>query len=89
MEAMHNIQQLVPVTMNDNEEVVISSRDLHKYLHIQTRYKVWILRMLEYGFEENEDYQRVTQKCTAPQLLDQNSNDWGVFLWLNIITTLN
>ncbi|WP_343342736.1 antA/AntB antirepressor family protein [Terrisporobacter petrolearius] len=75
MEAMHNIQQLVPVTMNDNEEVVISSRDLHKYLHIQTRYKVWILRMLEYGFEENEDYQRVTQKCDTPGGI-QNQTDY-------------
>lgn len=66
MENMHNMQQLVPVTINEKEEVVISSRDLHQYLDIQTRYNVWILRMLEYGFEENLDYQRVTQKCDTP-----------------------
>ncbi|MEW9077252.1 antA/AntB antirepressor family protein [Terrisporobacter glycolicus] len=75
METMHNIQQLVPVTINEKEEVIISSRDLHQYLHIQTRYKVWILRMLEYGFEEDEDYQRVTQKCDTPGGV-QNQTDY-------------
>lgn len=75
METMRNIQQLVPVTMNEKEEVIISSRDLHQYLHIQTRYKVWILRMLEYGFEEDEDYQRVTQKCDTPGGV-QNQTDY-------------
>lgn len=75
MEATHNIQQLVPVTINEKEEVVISSRDLHQYLDIQTRYNVWILRMLEYGFEENVDYQRVTQKCDTPGGI-QNQMDY-------------
>lgn len=75
MEATHNIQQLVPVTINEKEEVVISSRDLHQYLDIQTRYNVWILRMLEYGFEENVDYQRVTQKYDTPGGI-QNQMDY-------------
>lgn len=66
MENSSNIESLLPVNLNENEEVVISSRDLHSFLEIQTRFNVWITRMLEYGFVENEDYQRVTQKCDTP-----------------------
>ena len=57
-----NLQSLLEVSVNDNEEVVVSSRALHKFLEIKTRYKVWILRMIEYGFEEHKDYERTIQK---------------------------
>lgn len=55
-------QELIPVTENEQKEVVVSGRDLHEFLEIGTEYKKWMSRMIEYGFEENIDYARVSQK---------------------------
>ncbi len=57
---------LVPVQENEHGEVVVSGRTLHQALEIKTEYKKWFSRMIEYGFEENQDYLRVTQKCHTP-----------------------
>lgn len=43
--------------------VAVMGRDLHEFLEMGTEYKKWFSRMTEYGFEENLDYQRVTQNC--------------------------
>ena len=55
-------QELIPVTENEQNEVVVSGRDLHEFLEIGTEYKKWMSRMIECGFEENIDYARVSQK---------------------------
>lgn len=49
-------QELIPVTENENNEVVVSGRDLHEFLGIKTHYKDWFPRMMEYGFEETIDF---------------------------------
>ena len=41
----------------------LSARDLHEKLNIGTEFRKWFPRMAEYGFSENEDYERVSQKC--------------------------
>ena len=60
---MENIN--MPVIVNENEEVTVSGRDLHKFLEIKSEFRIWFTRMSEYGFEENEDYTRVYQKCNT------------------------
>lgn len=47
---------------NDNGDIAVSGRELHKGLEIETPYKQWIDRMISYGFKENIDYILVTQK---------------------------
>ncbi|UJS28454.1 phage antirepressor KilAC domain-containing protein [Macrococcoides canis] len=59
------MNQLVPIQENDNGEVVVSGRMLHKALEVKTEYKDWFPRMLKYGFEENQDYISVVQKVEA------------------------
>lgn len=54
--------QLIPYSINETGEVIISARELHEFLQINTKFGVWIPRMIEYGFEENEDYNIVIQK---------------------------
>ena len=49
-------QELIPVTENEKNEVVVSGRDLHNFLEIGTQYTKWFDRMTEYGFQENQDY---------------------------------
>ena len=57
------MNNLINVTLNENQEPVVSGRQLHQVLGLKTEYKKWFSRMTDYGFTENEDFVRVTQKC--------------------------
>lgn len=57
--------ELIP-TINESDQILVSGRDLHEFLEIKTEYRKWFGRMTEYGFIENLDFQRVTQKCPTP-----------------------
>lgn len=57
------MNELINVTLNENHEPVVSARQLHETLEVKTEYKKWFKRMTEYGFTENEDFVKVTQKC--------------------------
>ena len=50
------MNELIQVKVNKNNEQVVSGRDVHEFLEINTPYVKWFNRMLEYGFEENIDY---------------------------------
>ncbi len=73
------MNNLINVTLNEKREPVVSARELHKGLEVKTEYKKWFARMAEYGFAENEDYLRVTQKCPTPGGL-QNITDHVITL---------
>lgn len=60
------MNELIKVQTNDQMEPVISGRELHEFLEVGTEYRKWFGRMSEYGFAENLDYERVTQKCPTP-----------------------
>lgn len=50
------MNELINVTLNENQEPVVSGRQLHKALEVKTAYKDWFPRMVGYGFTENEDF---------------------------------
>lgn len=56
------MEELLKVT-TDNERITLSARDLHEFLEIGTEFRKWFPRMCGYGFNENDDYQRLYQKC--------------------------
>ncbi|MDY5635234.1 MAG: phage antirepressor KilAC domain-containing protein [Streptococcus orisratti] len=60
------MNEIIKINLNDNHEPVVSGRQLHEALEVKTEYKKWFSRMTEYGFDENEDFLRVTQKCRTP-----------------------
>ena len=62
---------LIKVTY-ENERPTVMGRDLHNFLEVKTEYKKWFERMSEYGFAENIDFLKVTQKC-LPAL-----KKWGI-----------
>ena len=68
------MNELINVTLNDNHEPVVSGRRLHEALEVKTEYKKWFSRMTEYGFNENEDFLKVTQKCLTSST-GQNTTD--------------
>lgn len=49
---------LVPieVEINDNQEPIVSARELYEFLEVTERFNNWFNRQLQYGFEENQDY---------------------------------
>lgn len=50
------MNNLISVNLNENNEPVVSGRQLHKALDVKTAYKDWFPRMVGYGFTENEDF---------------------------------
>lgn len=50
------MNELITINTNENQEPVISLRELHHKLDITERYSNWTDRMFKYGFEENLDY---------------------------------
>jgi anti-repressor protein len=48
------MQELMTITEQDGQQVV-SARDLHRFLKVETPLTIWMPRMLEYGFEEGKD----------------------------------
>ncbi|WP_270671354.1 phage antirepressor KilAC domain-containing protein [Staphylococcus hominis] len=58
-----NIGEMFNIQEKEDGEIAISGRELHQALEVKTEYKKWFNRMSDYGFEENIDFTRVTQKC--------------------------
>lgn len=50
------MQSIIQVTVNEQQEPIVSGRQLHTALGVKTAYKDWFPRMVEYGFTENEDF---------------------------------
>lgn len=50
------MNELITVELNDNQEPVVSGRQLHEALGVKTKYADWFNRMVEYGFTENQDF---------------------------------
>jgi phage anti-repressor protein len=46
------------MTIIEHKELkrAVSARELYEFLEIQTAFHIWIIRMIDYGFEENIDY---------------------------------
>lgn len=61
------MNQLITITTNENDEQLVSGRELHQFLGVKTRYSIWFDRMSEYGFTEDIDYTAVVQKRTTAQ----------------------
>lgn len=47
--------ELIKVTY-DNDRPVVSARELHDFLEVETPYRIWFPRMQEYGFTEGTDF---------------------------------
>jgi len=47
--------ELIKIT-EQNGQKVVSARDLHNYLEVDTPLSMWMPRMIEYGFDEGKDF---------------------------------
>lgn len=61
------MNSLIKIEIKNNQQLV-SSRELHKFLEVGTRYNDWINRIIEkYNFIENKDFITITQKRVTVQ----------------------
>lgn len=61
------MNELINITLNENNEPVVSARDLHKGLEVKSKYNDWLKRMLDYGFSEGTDFVAIAQKKVTAQ----------------------
>ena len=59
------MNNLINVTLNENQEPVVSGRQLHKVLNVNSNYTTWFERMTEYGFTEGQDFLPHLEKSTG------------------------
>ena len=70
------MDELIQVTTDENNEQLVSGRELYEFLEVTTPYKKWFDRMAEYGFAENVDF----------TVLDKNVHDDTAFGGVRNIT---
>lgn len=57
--------ELIKITTNENGEQLVSGRELHEFLEVQTPYDKWFPRMCEYGFSEGTDFSTFLSESTG------------------------
>ncbi len=69
------MEGLIEIRLNNNQEQLVSARELYEKLNIKTQYTKWFDRMTEYGFKENIDYTTISQKRLTAQGNETTYND--------------
>ena len=59
------MNEIININLNDNQEPVISGRQLHEALGVNSNYTTWFDRMTEYGFVEGQDFLPNLEKSTG------------------------
>lgn len=60
------MNELIEIKINENQEPIVSARELHKFLGLTERFQKWFEKQVEYGFVENEDF------CSVKTFTQQN-----------------
>lgn len=60
------MNEIIKITKDENGNSVVSGRELHDFLGVQTKYTQWFERMVSYGFTENVDFIGFSQKREKP-----------------------
>lgn len=52
--------ELTTIKVN-KDRITLSTRELHEFLEVKSKYADWFKNMSAYGFEENIDYQAISK----------------------------
>ena len=62
------MDNLIKISVNEEQEQVVSGRELHEFLEVGTQYTKWFERKVEkYGFIENSDFATISQNRLTAQ----------------------
>lgn len=57
------MQELIKIKNDENGNQIVSARELHDFLEVQTKFNDWFnARVKKYKFEENQDFVTLTEK---------------------------
>lgn len=59
------MNQLIETSTNESGEIIVSGRELHEFLDVQSNYTTWFKRMSEYGFIEGTDFIPFSEESTG------------------------
>ena len=59
------MNEIIKIDINENQEPIVSGRELHEKLEVQAPYDKWMPRMIEYGFTENIDFSTFLSESTG------------------------
>ena len=59
------MNKLIEIDINENQEPIVNGRELHRVLEVKTAYKDWFPRMVEYGFNEGQDFCSILSESTG------------------------
>nr|WP_285842855.1 phage antirepressor KilAC domain-containing protein [Metabacillus litoralis] len=73
-----NMNDLITTNQNENGDIIVSGRELHEFLEVDSKYQDWFSRMCGYGFEEGLDFVskiEPTQKKEGSRIVTRNLED--------------
>jgi anti-repressor protein len=59
------VNDLIKIDINDQQQPIVSGRELHDFLDVGTEYAKWFERMSEYGFTAGVDFSPVLTESTG------------------------
>jgi len=59
------MNELISTNHNDSGEIIVSGRELHEFLEVDSNYTTWFKRMCEYGFGEGTDFIPFLEESTG------------------------
>jgi anti-repressor protein len=71
------MQELIKVTIDQNNQQVVSARELHSFFGAKERFANWFTRLKKFGFVENVDYVGCMEFNTQA---NQNLQDYALTL---------
>jgi len=84
---MNNLIQIIQTQIGAEEVNSVNSRNVYKYLEIDTPYSMWIQRCIDkYDFVENEDFR--TYKFVNPEIKNNNKNQTDYIVTLDMAKEL-
>ena len=69
------MNQLITITQNENNDQVVSGRELHEFLGVKDHYTDWFKDMCKYGFTEIIDFitlNELSEKTEGSRLVKRN-----------------
>ena len=56
------MNELIKIEINENNEQLVSAKELHEFLEVKSKFADWIKNRIEkYGFGENQDFVTVSK----------------------------
>lgn len=59
------MNELIKTTTNEQGNIVVGGRDLHKFLEVGKDFSTWFKDMTNYGFEEGKDFTPISGKSNG------------------------